>query len=103
MIAWKLLANTSFTQGHLQDKPGVYERFLEVLQVYQREKIPVQDLISQVTTIFNSAPELLEDFKIILPKLKSSVSNPEDVDHHDPAAFSRAIAFLNKVKVRDHR
>jgi histone deacetylase complex regulatory component SIN3 len=41
---------------------------LEILQTYQRESKPIQDVYAQVTTLFNSAPDLLEDFKQFLPE-----------------------------------
>jgi paired amphipathic helix protein Sin3a len=41
---------------------------LEILQTYQRESKPIQDVYAQVTTLFNTAPDLLEDFKQFLPE-----------------------------------
>lgn len=93
------MAKTLFTQSHFRDKPEIYERFLEILQVYQREQSQAQDLISQVDTIFNSAPELLEDFKTIVSKLNSSVSSSEDKQRRSPVDFDDAIGYINKVKV----
>ena len=40
---------------------------MEILQTYQRESRPIQDVYAQVTQLFNSAPDLLEDFKQFLP------------------------------------
>ncbi len=41
---------------------------MEILQTYQRESKPIQDVYAQVTTLFNTAPDLLEDFKQFLPE-----------------------------------
>jgi paired amphipathic helix protein Sin3a len=41
---------------------------LEILQTYQRESKPIQDVYAQVTRLFESAPDLLEDFKQFLPE-----------------------------------
>tara|TARA_R110002003_G_scaffold126_27_gene11692 strand:+ start:29769 stop:30209 length:441 start_codon:yes stop_codon:yes gene_type:complete len=41
---------------------------LEILQTYQRESKPIQDVYAQVTTLFGAAPDLLEDFKQFLPE-----------------------------------
>jgi paired amphipathic helix protein Sin3a len=41
---------------------------LEILQTYQRESKPIQDVYAQVTQLFNTAPDLLEDFKQFLPE-----------------------------------
>lgn len=41
---------------------------MEILQTYQREQKPIQDVYSQVTELFKSAPDLLEEFKQFLPE-----------------------------------
>lgn len=56
------------TQNRFQDKPEIYKQFLEILQTYQREQKPIQDVYSQVTSLFHTAPDLLEDFKQFLPE-----------------------------------
>lgn len=38
------------------------------MQTYQRESKPIQDVYAQVTQLFNTAPDLLEDFKQFLPE-----------------------------------
>ncbi|KAF2754287.1 hypothetical protein EJ05DRAFT_155185 [Pseudovirgaria hyperparasitica] len=48
-------------------QPDIYKQFLEILQTYQRESKPIQDVYAQVTTLFGGAPDLLEDFKQFLP------------------------------------
>ncbi|OIW24080.1 hypothetical protein CONLIGDRAFT_637317 [Coniochaeta ligniaria NRRL 30616] len=55
-------------KNRFQDKPEIYKQFLEILQTYQREQKPIQDVYSQVTTLFHAAPDLLEDFKQFLPE-----------------------------------
>lgn len=55
-------------QNRFQDRPEIYKQFLEILQTYQRESKPIQDVYAQVTTLFNTAPDLLEDFKQFLPE-----------------------------------
>lgn len=49
-------------------QPEIYKQFLEILQTYQRESKPIQDVYSQVTLLFNDAPDLLQDFKQFLPE-----------------------------------
>lgn len=49
-------------------QPEIYKQFLEILQTYQRESKPIQDVYAQVTQLFSSAPDLLEDFKQFLPE-----------------------------------
>lgn len=55
-------------QNRFASQPDIYKQFLEILQTYQRESKPIQDVYAQVTHLFNSAPDLLEDFKQFLPE-----------------------------------
>ena len=55
-------------QNRFATQPEIYKQFLEILQTYQRESKPIQDVYTQVTHLFNSAPDLLEDFKQFLPE-----------------------------------
>jgi paired amphipathic helix protein Sin3a len=57
-----------FLQNRFQNQPEVYKQFLEILQTYQRESKPIQDVYAQVTQLFNGAPDLLQDFKQFLPE-----------------------------------
>lgn len=49
-------------------QPETYKQFLDILQTYQREQKPIQDVYAQVTQLFHTAPDLLEDFKQFLPE-----------------------------------
>ncbi|KAI9845959.1 MAG: Transcriptional regulatory protein sin3 [Thelocarpon superellum] len=55
-------------KNRFASQPEIYKQFLEILQTYQRESKPIQDVYAQVTHLFNSAPDLLEDFKQFLPE-----------------------------------
>src|SRR3954469_16415142 len=55
-------------QNRFASQPDIYKQFLEILQTYQRESKPIQDVYAQVTQLFNTAPDLLEDFKQFLPE-----------------------------------
>jgi len=46
----------------------VYKQFLEILQLYQRDSKPIQDVYAQVTQLFRGAQDLLDDFKQFLPE-----------------------------------
>lgn len=56
------------SQNRFSSQPDIYKQFLEILQTYQRESKPIQDVYGQVTRLFHSAPDLLEDFKQFLPE-----------------------------------
>ena len=55
-------------KNRFSSAPEIYKQFLEILQTYQRESKPIQDVYAQVTQLFNTAPDLLEDFKQFLPE-----------------------------------
>ncbi|KAF3086068.1 Transcriptional regulatory protein sin3 [Orbilia oligospora] len=61
-------------------QPEIYKNFLEILQTYQRESKPIQEVYSQVTQLFNAAPDLLEDFKQFLPESAAQARQKPD-DH----------------------
>lgn len=54
-------------KNRFANQPEVYKNFLEILQTYQREQKPINEVYSQVTILFQNAPDLLEDFKKFLP------------------------------------
>lgn len=58
----------SGSQNRFSSQPDVYKQFLEILQTYQRESKPIQDVYNQVTHLFKTAPDLLDDFKQFLPE-----------------------------------
>lgn len=47
--------------------PSVYKNFLEILQTYQTDQRPINEVYEQVTVLFQGAPDLLDDFKKFLP------------------------------------
>lgn len=55
-------------QNRFIQQPETYKQFLDILQTYQRESKPIQDVYAQVTQLFHTAPDLLEDFKQFLPE-----------------------------------
>lgn len=55
-------------QNRFAQQPEIYKQFLEILQTYQRESKPIQDVYAQVTQLFINAEDLLEDFKQFLPE-----------------------------------
>ena len=89
MTTYTLFACTlthSSTQNRYQDKPEIYKQFLEILQTYQRESKPIQEVYAQVTSLFNAAPDLPEDFKQFLPE--SAASNKNGARADDMLAMS---------------
>ncbi|KAI1174309.1 hypothetical protein F4777DRAFT_589308 [Nemania sp. FL0916] len=73
-------------KNRFQDKPEIYKQFLEILQTYQRESKPIQEVYAQVTSLFSTAPDLLEDFKQFLPE--SAASNKSGARADDVLAVA---------------
>ena len=49
-------------------QPNIYRSFLEILQTYQRESIPIQDLYKQVDQLLGPSLDLIEEFKQLIPE-----------------------------------
>ncbi|KAF5661361.1 hypothetical protein FCIRC_11840 [Fusarium circinatum] len=85
------------------DKPEIYKQFLKILEGYQREQKPIQDVYIQVIALFNSTPDLIEDFKQFLPE---SVGQEADLTLSDSeidrkfGASSRNTAFDEQERSR---
>lgn len=41
---------------------------MEILQTYQKDQRPIQEVYAQVQTLFNGAQDLLDEFKQFLPE-----------------------------------
>lgn len=55
-------------KNRFSNEPDTYKHFLEILQTYQKEAKPIQEVYAQVTILFKGAPDLLDDFKQFLPE-----------------------------------
>ncbi|KAJ8327725.1 hypothetical protein QVD99_003749 [Batrachochytrium dendrobatidis] len=54
-------------KNRFSTEPDTYKQFLEILQTYQREGKPIQEVYAQVQILFKEAPDLLDEFKQFLP------------------------------------
>ncbi|GAA5991337.1 hypothetical protein JCM5350_006988 [Sporobolomyces pararoseus] len=57
-------------------EPETYKTFLEILQTYQKDGRPIQEVYQQVTALFRDAPDLLDEFKAFLPDTSGEASQP---------------------------
>ncbi|KAL2353175.1 hypothetical protein BJ546DRAFT_130508 [Cryomyces antarcticus] len=76
-----------------QSQPDIYKQFLEILQTYQRESKPIQDVYGQVTALFKGASDLLEDFKQFLPESAAQAKLAAEARQAEQEA-----AMLNNVR-----
>ncbi|KAF1840440.1 uncharacterized protein K460DRAFT_208398 [Cucurbitaria berberidis CBS 394.84] len=81
-------------KNRFASQPDIYKQFLEILQTYQRESKPIQDVYAQVTTLFGAAPDLLEDFKQFLPESAAQHRAQQQAARH---AAEDAV-MLNNVR-----
>ncbi|KAI8342641.1 hypothetical protein BC941DRAFT_389690 [Chlamydoabsidia padenii] len=68
-------------KNRFANEPDVYKQFLEILQTYQKEQKPIQEVYAHVQYLFNGAPDLLSEFKQFLPDITgqpASVLFPDD-------------------------
>ncbi|GAA5803581.1 hypothetical protein HPULCUR_009064 [Helicostylum pulchrum] len=54
-------------KNRFSNDPETYKQFLEILQTYQKEQKPIQEVYGQVQVLFNGANDLLAEFKQFLP------------------------------------
>ncbi|KAI9093851.1 hypothetical protein DFS34DRAFT_630591 [Phlyctochytrium arcticum] len=54
-------------KNRFSTEPETYKQFLEILQTYQKEQKPIQEVYAQVQVLFKGAPDLLDEFKQFLP------------------------------------
>ncbi|KAK5625473.1 hypothetical protein RRF57_001189 [Xylaria bambusicola] len=67
------IAYVNRIKNRFQQRPEVYHRFLSILQTYEREKTPIQGVYSEITDLFSSETDLIEDFKFFLPQTADQV------------------------------
>ncbi|KAI8379519.1 uncharacterized protein BYT42DRAFT_329822 [Radiomyces spectabilis] len=56
-------------KNRFANEPDTYKQFLEILQTYQKEQRPIQEVYAHVQYLFNGAPDLLDEFKQFLPDI----------------------------------
>ncbi|KAJ3296647.1 Transcriptional regulatory protein sin3 [Rhizoclosmatium sp. JEL0117] len=61
-------------KNRFSNDPDTYKQFLEILQTYQKESKPIQEVYAQVQILFKGAPDLLDEFKHFLPEVNSVVN-----------------------------
>ncbi|KAG8624101.1 hypothetical protein KVT40_009077 [Elsinoe batatas] len=96
-------------KNRFSSQPEIYKSFLDILQTYQRESRPIQEVYGQVTKLFDSAPDLLEDFKQFLPETTAKSKAAKAARRRDDAVKtsdlreSSKTAQLQKTPHADNR
>jgi paired amphipathic helix protein Sin3a len=79
-------------KNRFASQPDIYKQFLEILQTYQRESKAIGDVYAQVTRLFETAPDLLEDFKQFLPESAAAAKEAANARAAARAAAAAANA-----------
>ncbi|KAL7911958.1 prion-inhibition and propagation domain-containing protein [Trichoderma velutinum] len=61
------LAYVEKVKVRFQSRPIMYKYFLDILQTYQRDTLPIKEVHDSLTKLFESEPDLMEGFKQFLP------------------------------------
>ena len=65
-------------KNRFSNDPETYKHFLEILQTYQKEQQPIQEVYAQVQILFNGANDLLAEFKQFLPDTSANVATTNE-------------------------
>ncbi|KAI8799910.1 hypothetical protein BJ742DRAFT_686639 [Cladochytrium replicatum] len=68
-------SNWIIRSNRFVNDPDTYKQFLEILQTYQREQKPIQEVYAQVQVLFHNATDLLDEFKQFLPDNSHKTGN----------------------------
>ncbi|OAD03303.1 hypothetical protein MUCCIDRAFT_48800 [Mucor lusitanicus CBS 277.49] len=80
-------------KNRFSNDPETYKQFLEILQTYQKEQKPIQEVYAQVQTLFNGATDLLAEFKQFLP----DTSQPQPSQQQTPILESTSSSSTKKT------
>jgi histone deacetylase complex regulatory component SIN3 len=78
-------------QNICAENPHIYKNFLETLQRYQQEFLPIQDTYAIITRLFEDYPHLVEEFKTFLPESAAAARRNR---------LRRGKASLRRVEMR---
>ncbi|GJN87300.1 hypothetical protein Rhopal_000248-T1 [Rhodotorula paludigena] len=78
-------------------EPETYKTFLEILQTYQKDQRPIQEVYTQVTALFKDAPDLLDEFKAFLPDTTGQDPNAQAGAAASAAAAKKPVAGKGPV------
>lgn len=87
------IAFVNSVKERFASEPQVYMQFLEILQIYQRENLPLADVFERVRTLFSTTPDLLESFRGFMPDFEPRAIDAVD-SNPPPMALDSAIRDL---------
>lgn len=85
-------------KNRFSNDPETYKHFLEILQTYQKEQQPIQEVYAQVQILFNGANDLLAEFKQFLPD--TSQQQQQQQQATTPGDYAMSKSQQQKMKKR---
>lgn len=86
-------------KNRFSNDPETYKQFLEILQTYQKEQKPIQEVYAQVQILFNGANDLLAEFKQFLPDTSQPIEFVHAQQQKSKLLKKRSLSGLpNKTK-----
>ncbi|KAH8548948.1 hypothetical protein BGW37DRAFT_429996 [Umbelopsis sp. PMI_123] len=85
-------------KNRFSNEPDTYKQFLEILQTYQKEQKPIQEVYAQVQILFNGSVDLLDEFKQFLPDTSAvkKKRNPTYIDKVAPTSLTKRSKHYHK-------
>ncbi|KAH8550911.1 hypothetical protein BGW37DRAFT_426755 [Umbelopsis sp. PMI_123] len=80
------------------NEPDTYKQFLEILQTYQKEQKPIQEVYAQVQILFKDANDLLGEFKQFLPEVTGQPASSFFFDDTATARGGRKGVLIGRKK-----
>jgi paired amphipathic helix protein Sin3a len=87
-------------KNRFSNDPETYKQFLEILQTYQKEQKPIQEVYAQVQILFNGANDLLAEFKQFLPDTSQPSGSTDFLQHQQPTTTATTKGGATKLKKR---
>jgi histone deacetylase complex regulatory component SIN3 len=84
------LAYVNRVKNRFLDQPEKYRQFLEILQLYQQESKTIQDVYSEISNLFDSAPDLVARFIQFMPDTAAQTASP-DADKEEGKKRKRSV------------
>ncbi|KAJ3147061.1 Transcriptional regulatory protein sin3 [Geranomyces variabilis] len=86
-------------KNRFSSEPETYKQFLEILQTYQKEQKPIQEVYAQVQVLFKGAPDLLDEFKQFLPDTSNNGQNQGPLSAFGRAGGLPVLSTINGMAV----
>ncbi|WAQ87726.1 hypothetical protein PtA15_8A632 [Puccinia triticina] len=78
--------------------PKTYQTFLDILQTYQRDARPIQEVYEQVNQLFSGAPDLLTEFMQFLPDPSGNAGQLAATDSTNATFLNSGAPYIDESR-----